>query len=109
MKKIESTKLYKYDAYGLCKYNKIKIWTLLQDWNMWTKLLYSRLTHYWSKSNEANLSKEHKDPKKLYIRNHKRNRKHLRLGIIKESSCPWCSRVVPVRKKDGSFGLCIDL
>ncbi|KAI4293436.1 hypothetical protein PAPHI01_2710, partial [Pancytospora philotis] len=34
--------------------------------------------------------------------------KHLRLGIIRESSSPWNSRIVPVKKKDGSIRLCID-
>lgn len=30
-------------------------------------------------------------------------------GIIKVSSSPYCSRIVPVRKKDGSLRLCVDL
>ncbi|XP_039310737.1 uncharacterized protein LOC113005059 [Solenopsis invicta] len=30
-------------------------------------------------------------------------------GIIAESCSPYCSRVVPVRKKDGSLRLCVDL
>jgi hypothetical protein len=34
--------------------------------------------------------------------------KNLRLGIIKESNSPWCSRIVPIKKKDGSLRLCID-
>ncbi|XP_011859423.1 PREDICTED: uncharacterized protein LOC105556919 [Vollenhovia emeryi] len=29
--------------------------------------------------------------------------------IIKESNSPYCSRIVPVRKKDGSLRLCVDL
>lgn len=30
-------------------------------------------------------------------------------GIIKESTSPYCARIVPVRKKNGSMRLCIDL
>lgn len=35
-------------------------------------------------------------------------KKNLELGIIRHSSSPWCSRIVPVTKKDGSLRLCID-
>lgn len=34
--------------------------------------------------------------------------KNLRLGIIQESKSDWCSRIVPVAKKDGKLRLCID-
>ncbi|KAF9760727.1 Transposon Ty3-I Gag-Pol polyprotein [Nosema granulosis] len=34
--------------------------------------------------------------------------KNLRLGIIKQSKSPWCSRIVPVSKPDGSLRMCID-
>ncbi|KAF9760593.1 Retrovirus-related Pol polyprotein from transposon [Nosema granulosis] len=34
--------------------------------------------------------------------------KNLRLGIIRESNSPWCSRIVPVTKPDGSLRMCID-
>jgi hypothetical protein len=34
--------------------------------------------------------------------------KLLRLGIIRTSKSPWCSRIVPIRKKDGTLRLCID-
>lgn len=30
-------------------------------------------------------------------------------GIIKDSIAPYCARVVPVKKKNGSMRLCIDL
>lgn len=30
-------------------------------------------------------------------------------GIIKESTSPYCSRIVPVRKKNGNMRLCVDL
>lgn len=33
----------------------------------------------------------------------------LERGIIKYSTSPYCSRVVPVRKKNGSLRLCVDL
>lgn len=33
----------------------------------------------------------------------------LKRGIIKESSSQYCSRIVPVRKKDGTLRLCVDL
>ena len=32
----------------------------------------------------------------------------LRSGIIKESTSPWASPIVPVRKSDGSLRLCVD-
>jgi hypothetical protein len=35
-------------------------------------------------------------------------KKNLKLGIIQESKSPWCSRVVPIVKKDGTLRLCID-
>lgn len=35
-------------------------------------------------------------------------KKNLKLGIIKESNSEWCSRIVPVEKKDGKLRLCID-
>ena len=31
-----------------------------------------------------------------------------RLGIIRDSSGPWCSRIVPVSKPDGSLRMCMD-
>ncbi|KAF9762731.1 Retrovirus-related Pol polyprotein from transposon [Nosema granulosis] len=34
--------------------------------------------------------------------------KLLRLGIIRESKSPWCSRVSPADKKDGTVRLCVD-
>ncbi|KAF9758233.1 Retrovirus-related Pol polyprotein from transposon, partial [Nosema granulosis] len=34
--------------------------------------------------------------------------KNLRLGIIRPSNSPWCGRIVPVSKKDGSVRMCID-
>ncbi|KAI5149382.1 hypothetical protein ENBRE01_0870 [Enteropsectra breve] len=34
--------------------------------------------------------------------------KNIRLGIISESSSAWSSRIVPIKKKDGSLRLCID-
>lgn len=30
-------------------------------------------------------------------------------GIIKESASPYCSRIIPVRKKNGKLRLCVDL
>ncbi|XP_066597475.1 uncharacterized protein [Prorops nasuta] len=33
----------------------------------------------------------------------------LKIGIIKTSTSPYCSRIVPVRKKSGSIRLCVDL
>ncbi|KAI4293449.1 hypothetical protein PAPHI01_2723, partial [Pancytospora philotis] len=32
----------------------------------------------------------------------------LNAGIIRTSNSPWCSRIVPVQKKDGSIRMCID-
>ncbi|MGL5771338.1 MAG: reverse transcriptase family protein, partial [Bacteroidales bacterium] len=29
-------------------------------------------------------------------------------GTIRESNSPWCSRIVPIKKEDGSLRLCID-
>lgn len=34
--------------------------------------------------------------------------KLLRLGIIRPSKSPWCSQVIPIKKKDGTLRLCID-
>ena len=34
--------------------------------------------------------------------------KNLRLGIIQPSKSPWCSRIVPVEKKDGTTRMCVD-
>jgi hypothetical protein len=34
--------------------------------------------------------------------------KNLRTGIIRESKSPWCSRIVLVKKPDGTLRLCID-
>ncbi|KAF9761708.1 Retrovirus-related Pol polyprotein from transposon [Nosema granulosis] len=34
--------------------------------------------------------------------------KNLRLGIIRPSNSPWCSRIVPVTKPDVSLRMCID-
>ncbi|MGL6131243.1 MAG: reverse transcriptase family protein, partial [Fusobacteriaceae bacterium] len=31
-----------------------------------------------------------------------------KLGIIRQSKSSWCSRIVPVKKKDGTLRLCID-
>lgn len=33
----------------------------------------------------------------------------LRRGIIKPSTSPYCARIVPFRKKDGTLRLCVDL
>lgn len=35
-------------------------------------------------------------------------KKNLELGIITKSKSAWCSRIVPVPKKDGTFRMCID-
>ncbi|KAF9760594.1 Retrovirus-related Pol polyprotein from transposon [Nosema granulosis] len=35
-------------------------------------------------------------------------KKNLRLGIIRKSHSPWCSRIVPAPKPDGSVRMCID-
>lgn len=32
----------------------------------------------------------------------------LKLGIIQPSDRPWCSRMVPITKKDGRILMCID-
>ncbi|MGL5707208.1 MAG: reverse transcriptase family protein, partial [Aeromonas sp.] len=34
--------------------------------------------------------------------------KNLKLGIIRPSNSPWTSRIVPIKKTDGSLRLCID-
>ncbi|KAF9761285.1 Retrovirus-related Pol polyprotein from transposon opus [Nosema granulosis] len=34
--------------------------------------------------------------------------KNLKLGIIRRSNSPWCSRIVPVSNQDGSLRMCID-
>lgn len=35
-------------------------------------------------------------------------KKNLDLGIIRKSSSPWCSRIVPISKPDGTLRMCID-
>lgn len=34
--------------------------------------------------------------------------KNLNLGIIRQISSPWCSRIVPISKSDGTLRMCID-